>query len=76
MYMVAVYVGVVVRESVKPICTCFYTDKNFVLVHWPEEDCVSVVPVARVSGDQQVGSSCTVHIRGKTYTGQVAATGK
>ena len=46
------------------------------LVYWPEEDCVSVVGGARVSGDQQVGSMCTVTIQRKTYSGRVAAAGK
>ena len=51
-------------------------EETFVLVYWPEEDCVSVVPGARVSGDHQSGTDCSVIIRKKEYTGQVAATGK
>ena len=46
------------------------------VVHWPKEDCVSIVPGTRVSGDHQVGTDCSMTIRSREYTGQVAATGK
>ena len=45
------------------------------LVYWPEEDCISVVAGSYVSGNQQAGSTCTVSMQ-KTYSGQIAATGK
>ena len=51
-------------------------EETFVLVYWPEEECVSVVAGPRVSGDHQVGGMCAVSIRRKAYFGKVAATGK
>ena len=46
------------------------------LVHWPEEECMSVVAGSHVSGNQEAGSTCTVSMQKRTYSGQVAATGK
>lgn len=58
------------------ISSYLFIDELFVLVYWPEEDCVSVVAGTRVTGNQHIGTKCKVSIQNKHYTGQVAATGK
>ena len=49
--------------------------EGFVLVYWPDEECMSVVASSRVTGSHEVGDECTVTMQRKTYSGRIAATG-
>lgn len=50
---------------------------DYVLVYWPEEDCVSVVPTKNVVDPCPpiLEETCTVQTAKKTYTGITVAMG-
>lgn len=50
---------------------------KFYLVHWPEEDSVSVVSEEAISkGKKELGQTCSVRIGKKMFPGRIAATGR
>ena len=50
---------------------------KFYLVHWPEEDSVSVVAGEDVAeGQRELGQTCSIRIGRKRFPGKIAAIGR
>lgn len=63
------------RVGVSPACLVFFLEQ-FILVYWPDEDCVSVVSEESVEGTNDMGEPCAVKLGKKVYSGRTAAIGK
>ena len=48
---------------------------NYYLVHWPDEESVSVVSGDTLSSDK-IGENCKVKVHRKEYVGKILAKGK